>query len=43
MDGLPLLIGQIVILGFATVLAWLFGSNIANRLSQQANLTKDKP
>lgn len=43
LDTKALLIGQIVILGFATVLAWLFGSNIANRLSQQANLTKDKP
>jgi muramidase (phage lysozyme) len=30
-----LLIGQIVIFGFATVLAFLFGSNIQNRISQQ--------
>jgi len=35
-----LLLGQVVIFGFMTVLTWLFGSNIANRLSQQANLTK---
>ncbi len=30
-----LLLGQIVIFGFASVLTWLFGSNIANRIEQR--------
>jgi putative chitinase len=30
-----LVLGQIVILGFATVVQWLFGSNIANRITQR--------
>lgn len=37
-----LLIGQVVIAGFLTVLQWLFGSTIANRLSQQASLQGER-
>ncbi len=30
-----LVLGQIVILGFGTIIQWLFGSNISNRISQR--------
>lgn len=30
-----LLLGQVVIFGFGTVLAWLFGSNVSNRIRDQ--------
>lgn len=36
-----LLLGQVVIMGFAAVLQWLFGSNIANRIAQRD--AKDAP
>jgi putative chitinase len=37
-----MLLGQIVILGFSTVLAFLFGSNIQNRIAANASRSKEE-
>jgi muramidase (phage lysozyme) len=37
-----MLLGQIVILGFSTVLGWLYGSNIQNRIAADANRQRER-
>ena len=31
-----MLLGQVIVMGFASVIGWMFGSNIANRIGQQS-------